>query len=104
MGDRASVSFKDDTGEESITIFSHWRGKDLFTEARSYLKDLKKDIKDDKIFKGSSLGRLEASRVVIDFIRHLVKGKERIELDLYLGKDKSDGDNSDQGHKCLLIN
>ncbi|MFO7897772.1 MAG: hypothetical protein R6V58_01790 [Planctomycetota bacterium] len=106
MGARASVSFQNGKiwpPEKSIVIFSHWGGVEFHQEAKDYLKNLKQDIKDGKVSPIYPLGRLEPNTVAIDFIRHITKGLERVESDLYLGKDESDGDNSDYGHLSLEL-
>ena len=35
---------------------------------------------------------------MVDFIRHITQGSDRVKSDLYLCKDVQDGDNSDNGH------
>ena len=104
MGARASVSFKDQHNE-SPAIFSHWGGKKFHQEAKDYVHDLKKDIKDEnnKLSSVYPLGRLEPSTVIVDFIRHITKKMDRVESDLYLGKTETDGDNSDYGHETIVL-
>ncbi len=102
MGARASVSFKDQYGESPV-VFSHWGGEEFHQEAEKYIKDLKKDIKDGNLSPTWPLGRLEASRVVIDFIRHITKDLSRVESDLYLVRTESEGDNCDYGHKTINL-
>jgi len=71
-----------------------------------YVKELNKDIQEnkDKSFSGTPLSRLEPNTVMVDFIRHITSGEDRICGDLYLGECCDDGDNSDNGHYeiCLL--
>lgn len=113
MGNRVSLSFVKKTSfntrEESVTLFSHWRGEELGEQADVYMEDLIAEIrtayetKDSasiirSTLKGSPLGRLEPSRVMIDFIRWLTKDEKRIDSDLYICKDQGEGDNSDNGH------
>ncbi len=100
MGARASVSFRD-MHEESIVVFSHWGGDEFLQDAEDYIQELRNDIAEGEVSKSSPLARLEASRVVIDFIRHITKNLKRVDSDLYLGQTESDGDNSDYGHKCI---
>lgn len=101
MGARASVSFLHDGEKESITCFSHWGGEEFHREAKEYVEELKQDIEDGKINPVYPLGRLEPETVAIDFIRHITKDMERVESDLYLGRDESEGDNSDYGHLAI---
>jgi len=95
MGDRVSIRFVNGA-DNSVALFSHWGGMDFKKKADSYARALKKWAKSS----GSEfdpLHRLEPATVMVDFIRHITKGMERVESDLYLGVDHGDGDNSDQG-------
>lgn len=106
MGDRVSVSFVLPPGEdsifgprkewESVAVFSHWSGRALVKQAAEYAIALREEA--EKQGEMYPLHRLEPPAVVIDFIRHLTKGVERVTNDLYLGKNGEDGDNSDNGH------
>lgn len=97
MGDRISISFK--KGEdESIALFSHWRGRSLLDEVQEYLDQLETTLKKRKSNICSPIDRMEPDTVIIDFIRWLTKGDDIISGDLYLGKDGTEGDNSDNGH------
>ena len=108
MGNRVSLSFVKKTSfntrEESVTLFSHWRGEELGEQAEVYMEDLVAEIrnayasKEFTSMKGSPLARLEPSRVMIDFIRWLTKDEKRVDSDLYICKDEGEGDNSDNGH------
>ena len=40
---------------------------------------------------------------MVDFIRYVTKDKKRVESDLYLGKDETEGDNSDNGHHVIKL-
>lgn len=98
MGDRASISFK--TGDdESVAFFDHWGGEELFEEAEKYAKDLM------ATHNGSvePIDRFEPNTVMVDWISHYLKG-ERITSRYYLGVDKNDGDNSDNGHLTIVFN
>lgn len=111
MGNRISISFKNKNkippfnleGDESITLFSHWNGIELKKSAEKYIKELKKEIKDKKLLPIYPLGRLEPNTVMIDFIRWYTKDMTQITSNFYLGKDKDDGDNRDNGHKTILL-
>lgn len=91
MGDRVSISFVNGN-DESVTLFSHWQGKDFVKRAKAYVKTISP-------FNGNDpLGRGEPNTVMVDFIRHITKNESQIRSDLYLGKDENEGDNSDNGH------
>jgi len=108
MGDRISISFK--TGEmESVTLFNHWGGKSFVETVEEYLNDLGQELKEgDKMY---PLQRREPNTVMVDFIRWLtLRGEfdssytgKRVMSSYYLGKDESDGDNSDNGHVCFIL-
>lgn len=97
MGDRVSIQFKDaETGELSVTLFSHWGGMDFVLKALEYAKELKKDAEiEGAVY---PLYRLEASTVMVDFIRDLTQDGARTVRNLYLGATPEDGDNSDNGN------
>jgi hypothetical protein len=40
---------------------------------------------------------------MVDFIREITDGMERVESDLYLGATDNDGDNSDNGHYVIKL-
>lgn len=102
MGNRISISFKKDK-DESVTLFSHWDGKSLVKKADEYVKKLKEDIENNKIPGCMPLTRLEPETVMVDFIRSYTKRMKRIDSNLYLGKNPSDGDNSDNGHQIIIL-
>ena len=101
MGDRVSIAFKDGA-EESVVLFNHWGGREFMKEARQYIRDLRQEIAADKKKGGhmesGPLGRLEPNTVMVDFVRHITKDKNRVESSLYFGATENDGDNSDNGH------
>lgn len=99
MGDRASISFTNG-GEESVAFFSHWDGAMLFTRATEYAEELCNEILDAPPKVSYPLHRLEPQTVMLDFIRWYFKDgiAPRISGSYYLGKDDTDGDNSDNGH------
>jgi hypothetical protein len=120
MGDRVSISFvneidyiHDKRREESVPLFNHWGGSDFPKYALDWVKKLKREVnekKEDNI--STPYTRLEPQRVMVLFIADLQKdkqfadytNKERITHSIYLGKDKNDGDNSDNGHFVIDIN
>jgi hypothetical protein len=97
MGDRISISFANGK-DESVALFSHWGGMSFLEKARQYVVELKKTLEKRDSGIVNPIDRLEPDTVMVDFIRHITKGKELIESDLYLGKDENCGDNSDNGH------
>ena len=120
MGDRVSISFvneidyiHDKRREESVPLFNHWGGSDFPKYALDWVKKLKREVnekKEDNI--STPYTRLEPQNVMVLFIADLQKdkqfadytNKERITHSIYLGKDKNDGDNSDNGHFVIDIN
>ena len=63
-------------------------------DARGYAEHLVQE----RVGIRTPLDRLEPDTVMVDFIRHITRGMNRVESDLSLGKTQSDGDNSDNGH------
>ena len=97
MGDRASISFRKGK-DESVTLFSHWGGKAFQDNAEKYIYQLKQLQKGKMVY---PLERLEPATVMVDFIRSLTTGMDRVKSDLYLGRDSTDGDNSNNGHRII---
>lgn len=104
MGDRASISFQNGT-EESVALFSHWGGREFQDKAVKYLMELDRERQNKDKNGVNPLYRFEPATMIVDFIRWLCKdeGIERVESNLYLGKDSEDGDNSDNGHLCINV-
>jgi len=100
MGDRVSISFVSPDGEESPALFSHWGGLEFVKTAKRYAKELTKERGEAEML---PLDRLEAGTVMVDFIRWLTFEKDRVESDLYLGKNENDGDNGDNGHHRIKL-
>ena len=100
MGDRVSISFKDEFGE-SVVLFSHFGGMKLVETARKYGVDLKKRAKE---YKGKPLGRMDSQTVIVDFIRFLTKDMNIVTGDFSLGATPDDADNSDNGHHVIELN
>jgi hypothetical protein len=96
MGDRISIQFKN-KDELSVVLFSHWDGINLLCEVNKYIKTLSKGKETHP------LDRKEPNTVMVDFIRYLTKDLERVDSNYYLGKDESDGDNSDNGHHIIKL-
>jgi len=119
MGDRVSISFVNDVDyindkvrEESVPLFNHWGGKEFPQYALNWVRKLKREVNENKEKISTPYTRLEPQRVMVLFIADLQKDKrfadytneERITHSIYLGKDKNDGDNSDNGHFVIDIN
>jgi hypothetical protein len=100
MGDRVSIQFKDETGQVSPVLFSHWGGMGFVKEAEDYAKKLAKEKKGKEM---GPLDRLESQTVMVDFIRDATKNMKEVEGDLYLGRSTREGDNSDNGHHIIKL-
>jgi len=118
MGDRVSISFIDGNGDESIALFNHWGGEEFPHFALNWFKDFKDRNRAQNNW-SDPITRHEARVMMtqfLDFIgrnkidRQFKRGGEigKIETDenllsssYYFGKDKHDGDNSDNGHYVI---
>ena len=118
MGDRVSISFKDGD-DESPAIFHHWGGVWFPEFALRWFREFKQKVKaTNKKQWSTPITRLEPRNISVQFIAHLDKYKQLREIDtyntdepvyfkdivshsIYLGKNKNDGDNSDQGHYTI---
>ena len=127
MGDRVSISFKDNDGGESISIFHHWGGTEFPKVALEWFKGFKKDINSTaKENSSDPTTRFEARNIMAQFLQWIGKnnhyreisgfekdenGKaiydkptyrdEQLSHSIYFGKNKNDGDNSDNGHYVI---
>jgi len=90
MGDRISISFVNGREPESVSLFSHWGGKEFLGHVREYLKER------------TCESHTEPNAVMVDFIMWFPTEAREHDF-LYLGKDSSDGDNSDNGHHEVNI-
>ncbi len=119
MGDRVSISFVNEINylheqrrEESIALFNHWGGKEFPQYALNWVKKLKREVLQRRPNISTPYTRLDPQNVMVLFIADLQKdkqfadytNKERITHSIYLGKDKNDGDNTDNGHFVIDIN
>ena len=119
MGDRVSISFvnvdrlhHEKIKMESVPLFNHWGGREFPQYALNWVKKLKREVNEKKDNISTPYTRLEPQRVMVLFIADLQKDKQfadytnkkRITHSIYLGKDKNDGDNSDNGHFMIDIN
>ena len=102
MGDRISISFVFDKQDESVTLFSHWGGREFLLKVREYIESLDRKCPLESM---QPLQRREPSTVMVDFIAWLASENQESIIPLtpsldhyYLGKDDEDGDNSDNGH------
>jgi hypothetical protein len=100
MGDRISIQFSN--GErKSVALFAHSSGMGLVTEAKDYVRALRESSRLNNSF--YPLDRMEPETVMVDFIRHLTSGMDRVFSNLYLGADENDGDNSDNGNHVISL-
>ena len=102
MGDRISISFVHGGQDESVTLFSHWGGREFLLKVRGYIESLDRKCPPDTM---QPLQRREPSTIMVDFIAWLASEDQESIIPLtpsldhyYLGKDEEDGDNSDNGH------
>ena len=127
MGDRVSISFKDKEGDESIAIFNHWGGTEFPKFAFDWFKEFKKSVNLTARENFSDpISRFDSNNMAVQFISWLGKNghyrqcsgfdknengksvfdkplynQDQISHSLYFGKDKNDGDNSDNGHYVI---
>ena len=119
MGDRVSISFvnvdrlhHEKIKMESVPLFNHWGGREFPQYALNWVKKLKREVNEKKDNISTPYTRLDPQNVMVLFIADLQKDKQfadytnkkRITHSIYLGKDKNDGDNSDNGHFVIDIN
>lgn len=104
MGNRISFSFVKGK-EESISFFSHWDGQELLDKVTTFLEKVDKTLKLNKHNESFStpFSRKEPINLMLNFIIWFCSNYDKtkgdwIESNYYLGKDKEDGDNSDNGH------
>ena len=101
MGDRVSISFvHEKTEEESVVLFDHWGGMERVENAREYVDALVLERMGQEMM---PLDRLEPGTVMVDYIRYIAQGRERIEGSWYLGATPDDGDNSNNGHHQIFL-
>ena len=132
MGDRVSISFrkteetyggpteKKTRLEESPALFHHWGGTELPHVAFEWFKKVKTEAK--KLRGSDPFTRLEPGNLMVQLIgtlarekwdqytTGLTKDKKGITkhstwmtCSMYLGKDGTDGDNSDNGHYTIDV-
>ena len=72
MGDRVSISFKDNDDDESIVLFHHWGGVDFPKLALEWFKIFKKDINSTaKKNYSNPTTRFEARNIMAQFVGYL---------------------------------
>ena len=127
MGDRVSISFKDKDNDESIAIFHHWGGTQFPKVALEWFKEFKEGVNlTAKKNCSDPITRFDSNNMAVQFISWLGKNghyrqcsgfdknengksvfdkplynQDQISHSLYFGKDKNDGDNSDNGHYVI---
>jgi len=67
---------------------------------QNYIKELKQEVGSKEF---DPLDRLEPGTVMVDFIRYLTGGKDRVTASLYLTCKENEGDNSDNGHHDIIL-
>jgi len=103
LGDRVSIQFinkKDAFEPKSVVLFSHGGGMDFVKQAKAYAKRLKEFTGTRTV---TPLERHEPNTVMVDFIREITKGMDKVDSGLYLAVDEYHGDNSDNGHHKINI-
>ena len=127
MGDRVSISFKDNE-ENSVCLFHHWGGTNFPKYAFDWLKLNKKEIKKQGSKGSDPTSRFEPQTIMAQFVSHMGQSphfKETIGFEktnghsdidkpiisktelchsIYFGKNEEDGDNSDNGHYAIDVN
>ena len=126
MGDRVSISFKDNDGDESVALFHHWGGTEFPKVAFDWFKEFKKSLKSRNEKSSDPTTRLESRNIMAQFVQWLgrrghyreivgfeknakdeldwsnpVRSDELLSHSIYFGKDQNDGDNSDNGHYVI---
>ena len=96
MGDRISIQFIDKYGERSVPLFSHWQGVQFVKMAQDYVNKYKPIISQDGF-------PMESNMAMVDFIRYITQGVDRVITDIYLGANPDDGDNSDNGNWIINL-
>ena len=90
MGDRVSVSFKDNNGKESVSIYHHWGGKAFPALARHWFKEHYKQPEHQGVY---------ANKVVVQFLAWLGKhDKSTDSIDIV----EKGFDDSDNGHYTIF--
>ena len=103
MGNRISIQFKQGNFKSAI-LNSHWGGMLFLTNAKKYVRELKKEIKEKPFNKVCEpLDRLEPDTVMVDFVRSITKDEKRITCDLRLVCSTDEIDNSDNGHHIINL-
>tara|TARA_R110000787_G_scaffold265000_1_gene370939 strand:+ start:191 stop:613 length:423 start_codon:yes stop_codon:yes gene_type:complete len=133
MGDRVSISFKDNE-ENSVCLFHHWGGTKFPKYAFDWFKLFQKEVKKQKSKGSDPTSRFEPRTMMSQFVSHIgqspffkecmgfeetngqsdynkpIYSKTELSHSIYFGKNENDGDNSDNGHytidvsKCKMFN
>ena len=129
MGDRVSISFKDNDKDESPVLFHHWGGTWFPQVALNWMTEFNSRIKKQKGRISDPTSRMESRNLMVQFIGELRQHKQLRECigfekttdeksdptkpiyhdtdishSIYLGKDSNNGDNSDNGHYTIMTN
>ncbi|MBC8459220.1 MAG: hypothetical protein H8D67_14595 [Deltaproteobacteria bacterium] len=93
MGNRGSISvFNQETGDESVVLFRHHCG-DL--QGMEWLLEEAVEADNEKVF-----SRKDPQEIIAHLCAVSVK---QLGIATYLGKERTDGDNSDNGHFQLVL-
>jgi len=97
MGDRASIQFRDDSGQFSAILNDHWGGMEFVNAARDWLKNYDGEGKYAMpVPRGVSTPqtRRDADALMVEFIRAGIGGDRVVCSTMRI-------DNSDNGHFVL---
>ena len=108
MGDRISIEFVDvdDREQDTVVLFNHWGGDCFVETAQMFISDLN-NLSEQSC--GDPISRREPRVMMVQFLAWITKKEYYansgnngfMSRSLYFGKDRHDGDNSDNGHYVL---
>ena len=90
-GSRVSISFANSEGAESVILFHHSGGMDLFQQAVNYVE------------RRNLSPHAHPGVAMVDFIRELNEDREPVENSIYVCSKVTDYDNSDYGHWAIPL-
>lgn len=111
MSNSASIAFKNGRLTSPV-LFDHWGGKNLKKAAKAFVQELKASEEFKGRLRGTPLGRLEPSIVMVNFLvkytedvrkEFMLEGSQYIPSSLYLEKCSTHGDNHDNGHAVINV-
>ena len=111
MGDRISIEFVDvdDREQDTVVLFNHWGGDCFVETAQMFISDLNECSEQDC---SDPITRREPRVMMVQFLAWITKkdyypnitDNGFMSRSLYFGKDRHDGDNSDNGHYVHTYN